>query len=226
MSNYAHPESLVDTQWVADHLGNPQIRLVEIVWGGSPAFGKPAYDARHIPGAVAWDFEIDLQDSTCHDVAGKLRLEALLSRSAITPRTTIVLYSGLSNLLATFAFWLLKIYGHKDVRLIDGGRQKWLDENRQTTNEVPSISQSSYLAQEPDWGLRASRDDFLQSIGRADRILVDARSSEMYSGLDKAGTTPRRSYARRGQSRRASRNKYGWFFQVMAYSDGSGGWIF
>ncbi len=188
MSDYAHPESLVSTQWLADHLHDTQTRLVEVVWGASPSFGMPAYEREHIPGAVAWDYEKELQDPVRHDILDKAGIEALLSRSGITPETTIIVYSGLSNLLATYAFWQLKINGHKPVRLLDGDRQKWLDENRPTTSEIPRITPALYHAPEPDWSLRANRDDVLQSIGKADHLLVDVRTVEMYNGIDKAGT--------------------------------------
>jgi thiosulfate/3-mercaptopyruvate sulfurtransferase len=189
VSSHDHPEVLISTQWLADHLDDSQTRLIEVVWGTSPRFGMPAYESGHIPSAVAWDFEKDLQDPVRGDILDKVGLEALLSRSGITPDTTIVIYSGLNNLLATYAFWELKIYGHENIRLLDGDRQKWLDEIRPTTQEVPSIVPAMYQAQEPNWNLRANRDDVLQSIGMAGHLLVDARSVDMYSGLDKAGTT-------------------------------------
>lgn len=187
-SNYANPTSLASTQWVAHHFGDPSLRLIEAVWGDSPSFGMPAYESGHIPGAVAWDFQQDLQDPARGDILDKMGLEALLSRSGITPETTIIVYSGLSNMLATYAFWQLKIFGHKPARLLDGGRQMWLDENHPTTSEVPLVAPTEYHAQEPDWDLRANRDDVLRYIGRGDNLLVDARPAEMYSGLDKAGT--------------------------------------
>jgi thiosulfate/3-mercaptopyruvate sulfurtransferase len=186
MANYAHPDSLVSTQWVADHLNDPHVRPVEIILGASPQFGRPAYESKHIPRAIAWDFEKDLQDSVRHDVVDKLGIESLLSRSGIASDTTVLLYSGLNNILATFGFWLLKIYGHADVRLLDGDRQKWLDENRQTTSEAPVVVPAPYQAPEPNWSLRANRDDVLSAIGQANYLLVDARPAEMYSGRDKA----------------------------------------
>jgi len=182
MASYNHSESLVSTQWVAEHLNDAQIRIVEIVWGASPAENK------HIPGAIAWDFEDDLQCRVGRDVLEKPELEALLSKSGLIPETTIILYSGLNNLLATYAFWLLKVYGHEDIRLMDGDRQKWLEENRQTTNEVPIIVPTLYQAQEHNWSIHANRNDVLQSIGKENCLLLDARSAEMYNGLDKAGT--------------------------------------
>jgi thiosulfate/3-mercaptopyruvate sulfurtransferase len=186
MSGYAFPGSLASTQWVADHTNEDQVRFVEIIWGSSLAFGKLAYEDRHIPGAVAWDFEGDLQDPVRKDVIDKPGIEALLSTSGITPTMTIVLYSGLSNILATYAFWMLKIYGHQDVRLMDGDRQIWLDENRPTESKIPKISSTIYTAKEPDWSLRASREDVSQVLNKAGHCLIDARSAAMFCGQDKA----------------------------------------
>lgn len=187
MSGYAHPESLASTQWLADHLNDPDVRPVEIVWGDSPKWGRPAYAKKHIPGAVAWDFAGDLQDSARGDVLDENGLETLFSRAGISSQTTLVLYSGLQNLLATYAFWLLKIYGHQDVRLLDGDRQKWLDESRPTSREAPIIAPTVYRAQEPNWSLRADHRYVLQSLGDQRRVLVDARSPEMYSGINNSG---------------------------------------
>ena len=187
-SFYAHPESLVSTQWLVEHLDDPQVRVIEVVWGTSPSFGIPAYETGHIPCALAWDFEKDFQDPARFDILNKGGIATLLSKSGITPETTIVLYSGLNNLLATYAFWLLKIYRHRDVRLLDGDRQKWLDENRPITREVPIFTPVTCSVQEPDWYLRANREEVLHAIGAAKSLLVDARSAEMFNGLDRAGT--------------------------------------
>ncbi len=187
MEDYAHPNSLVDTRWIAEHSREQGIRLVEILWGDSPFFGRPAYASGHLPGALAWDFETDLQDPARRDIVDQPGLEALLARSGIAPGTTIVVYSGLTNLLATFAFWVLKIYGHRDVRLLDCGRQKWLDEGRPTEQDAPAVAPSTYQARTPDWSLRASRADILGALGQADRRLVDARSAEMFAGQENAG---------------------------------------
>ncbi len=186
MSSYAHPEALASTQWVADHLNDPQVRLIEVVQSTSPSRDTHHNESGHIPGAVAWDFQMY---SARHGLLDKEGMEALLSRSGITPGTTVVVYSGLDNLLATYTFWLLKIYGHKNTRLLDGYKQKWLDENRPTTSEASLIAPAMYQAQESNWSLRANGDDVLQSIGKKGHLLVDTRSVEMYSGLDKAGTS-------------------------------------
>jgi thiosulfate/3-mercaptopyruvate sulfurtransferase len=187
MQSYAHPESLASTQWLAGHLDDPQVRLVEVVWGVSPLWGRPAYEAGHIPGAVAWDFQTDLQDPARGDLIDTAGVEALLSRAGIDQDTCVVLYSGLNNILATFAFWLLKIYGLPSVRLLDGDRRKWLDEGHPTSSETTEVRPSRYRAEQPDWNLRADRETVLQVLGSGTHTLVDARSAEMYSGADKAG---------------------------------------
>jgi len=188
MSSYAHPEALVSTQWVADHLEDPNVRLVEGVWRNSTLYSTLAYEKGHIPGAIAWDFAEDIQDPDRDDLLDKEGFEALLSRSGITFETIIVVYSGGSNLIAAYAFWQLKIYGHKDIRLLDGDRQKWLDEERPTSNEIPVIEPAIYTSQEPKWSLRADKDEVLKSIGKEGHLSVDTRPVEMYSGLDDAGT--------------------------------------
>ncbi len=188
MSGYVHPESLVNTQWVAEHLDDPTVRLIEVIWGDSAEWGGTAYRAGHIPGALAWDFGLDLQDSAGNDLVGKAGLEALLARSGVTPASTVVVYSGLGNLLATFTFWLLKLYGHQDVRLLDGDRSKWLAEGLPLSDQTPLIAPTVYRLPEPDTSLRAHRDDVLRAIGQSGHLLVDARSAEMFSGADTAGT--------------------------------------
>ena len=188
MSTYAYPQSLVSTQWVAEHLDDPNVRIVEVVMGSHASFGMPAYDIGHIPGAVVWDNEKDYLYPGQGDIVGKSNFDRQLSRSGIQSETTVVLYSGLNNLLATFEFWLMKFYGHKDVRLLDGGRQKWLDEGRPTSRDIPAFAPTSYQVREPNWSLRARRDDVVQAIGNETIALVDARSEQMYRGEEKPGT--------------------------------------
>ena len=188
MFDYAHPESLVSTQWVADHLEDPSVRIVEVVWGTEGPSGRQVYEAGHIPGAVVWDYKNDYSHPEHGDVADKISFEQQLSGSGIRPETTIVLYGGINNMNAAFEFWLLKVYGHRDVRLMDGGRRKWLEESRPVTCSMPEFTLTTYQAQEPDWSLRVSREDVLQAIGKADVLLVDVRTAEMYHGLEKPGT--------------------------------------
>ncbi len=187
MLNYANPDSLVSTQWVAEHLKDPSVRIVEVVWGTVGPSSVQVYEAGHIPGAVVWDYKNDYFNPEHGDVADKTTYEQQLSDSGIQPEMTIVLYGGINNMNATFEFWLLKVYGHRDVRLMDGGRRKWLDENRPVTRSVPTYTPTLYQAQEPDWSLRASRKDILQAIEQENILLVDPRTAEMYHGIEKPG---------------------------------------
>ena len=187
-SDFVFPDSLVSAEWVTDRLTDPTVRVAEVIWGDSGNWGTAAYGSGHIPGAVAWNFAADLQDPERNDIADQARLEALLGRSGITPDRTVVVYNGLSNLLATFAFWLLKVYGHQDVRLLDGDRQKWLADGRPLSGATPTIAATVYHAQPMNEHLRARRADVLHAIGQPGYLLVDARSAEMFSGVDPAGT--------------------------------------
>jgi thiosulfate/3-mercaptopyruvate sulfurtransferase len=188
MSDYAFPDSLISSASLAERLNHPNTRIVEVVWGDSPDFGRPAYDRGHVPVAIAWDFEQDLQaPDTSGDVADAATIGALLSRSGISPDTTIVVYSALNNLLATFAFWLLKVYGHGPVRLLDGDKQKWLDEKRPTSGDAPATAPAHYPLPALDPALRARFADVLAGLGEPNTRLVDARPAEMYSGQDAAG---------------------------------------
>jgi len=181
MSSYVPPEVLVSTQWVADHLSDSNVRLLEAGWDISE------YEAGHIPGTVAgWEFA-DLQRADNRDIPNKAQIEAMLSQAGIANDNTVVIYGGLSNLVAAMAFWVLKIYGHADVRLLDGGRQKWLKENRPLTAERPSLKPTHYVAQTPNLNLRADKDFIAGIIGQADYLLVDARPVDMYTGELNAG---------------------------------------
>jgi len=184
MSKYYNPEALASTQWVEDHLYDPQVKLIEVVESSSPSRGMHHYTNGHILGALVWDIEMV---TVTHGILDKKGLEAQLSRLGVTPETTVVVYSARDNLLATYAFWLLKMYGHKNIRLLNGYKQKWLDENRPTTNKVPLIAPATYEAEDPNWNLRANHEYVLQSIGKKDRVIMDTRSVEMYNGVEKAG---------------------------------------
>lgn len=146
------------------------------------------YHAGHIPGAVGWVWSKDAVQAIRRDILDKAQLEGLLARAGIANDSPVIVYNGRSNLLATFVFWVLKVYGHGDVRLLDGGRKKWLDDGYPTSTDTPIMTPTSYKAHHPDWSLRAHRDLLLESIGKPDRILVDARPADMYSGADNAGT--------------------------------------
>lgn len=181
MSGYTHPEMLASTQWVADHVDDPQVRFIEV------GFNSTAYDAGHIRGAVYWVWNGYNLQTGGRDILDKTAVEALLSRSGVSNNTIIVLYDNLSNLLAAMTLWMLKVYGHRDVRLLDGERTKWVGEGRPLETDTPPIRPTMYQAQKPDWTLRAHRDLVLEGIGKPNRVLVDARPTAMYSGEDAMG---------------------------------------
>jgi len=174
MSNYANPEVLVDTQWVADHLNDPNVRLVEV------DVNSQAYDSCHIPGAICWDIYRDMLKAD-NSVVDKASLETLLSRSGIGNNTMVVVY-GNRNAAAAMAFWFLKVYDHDILYLMNGGRKKWIDEGRPMTTEVPAFAPTTYATQAPDWSIRAQRDFVQESIGKADRVIIDVRNSKEYGG--------------------------------------------
>ena len=178
MSNngYAQPQVLVTTEWAEAHLNDPNIRFIEV------DVDTAAYDAGHIPGAVGWNWTTATQDTLRRDIPDKAAFAALLGRSGIGNDTTVVLYGDNNNWFATYAFWLFKLYGHEDVCLIDGGRKKWLAEERPLTTEAPAGESTSYTAQEPNNDLRALRRFVEDTVGNPARALVDVRSPAEFSG--------------------------------------------
>jgi thiosulfate/3-mercaptopyruvate sulfurtransferase len=175
-NRYRHPETLVDAQWVQAHLHEPTIRLIEV------DVDTTAYEQGHIPGAVGFNWQKELQEQVVRAPVGKEQLEELLSRAGVTNDMTIVLYGDNNNWFAAWALWILKYYGHQDVRLLDGGRVKWLADKREITTEIPSYPRSSYRAQAPHQDIRAFRDQILRSFGSGEVALVDVRSPGEYSG--------------------------------------------
>ncbi len=175
-NGFAHPEVLVTTAEVAELKDRPGVRLVEV------DVDTTAYDSGHIPGAVGWNWQTETQDQLARDIPGKAAFEALMSRSGISKGTTVVLYGDNNNWFATYAFWLLKMYGHSDVRLIDGGRQKWIDEGRPITTEPPRFEKTTYQAPSLDEGVRARRGDVLAHLQNPRGALVDVRSPAEFAG--------------------------------------------
>lgn len=173
---YVHPEVLVDANWVEDHVGDPSVRLIEV------DVDTKSYAEGHIPGAVAFNWQKDLQDQVVRSPISKTRLEELLSTAGVSNDTTVVLYGDNNNWFAAWALWILKYYGHKDVRLLDGGRVKWLADNRELTTEVPAYTATSYTAGSPDESIRAYRDQILNELGQDGLAMVDVRSPGEYSG--------------------------------------------
>ena len=176
MAEYAHPESLVSVEWVAEHGSDANVRLVEVDVDTS------AYEQGHIAGAVGWNWQSQLQQSVQRDVVSKEEMEQLLGSSGIGNDTTIVLYGDNNNWFACWAFWQLKYYGHNDVRIMNGGRAKWEADNRPLTTDVPNHSSRTYQASEPNQAVRAYRDQVLASVNAGNISLVDVRSPDEFSG--------------------------------------------
>jgi thiosulfate/3-mercaptopyruvate sulfurtransferase len=165
---------LVDADWVQEHLGDPSVVLVEV------DEDTTAYDKGHIDGAVKLDWKKDLQDPVRRDFLGRSGFEALLSERGIGNDDTVILYGGNNNWFAAYAYWYFKIYGHRDVRLLDGGRKKWELDSRETVTEVSSRPWTAYRAAEPDTSIRAYRDEVIAAIGHVN--LVDVRSPDEFAG--------------------------------------------
>ena len=181
MAEYAHPEVLVSTQWVAEHLdemktNDAKIRLVEVDVDTS------AYEQGHIAGAVGWNWQTQLQDGVRRDLLDKADWEALLGRSGISNATTIILYGDNNNWFAAYAFWQLKYYGHDDVRLLNGGRKKWVEEKRPLVKDVPQYAAAKYLAKNPDEAVRARREQVYAALEKKAAKLVDVRSVDEFTG--------------------------------------------
>ncbi len=176
VDGYVHPEVLVETNWVADHLNDPKLRLIEV------DVDTTAYDSGHISGAIGWNWKKDTQQPIRRDIPDKASLEELLGRSGVGNDTTVIFYGDNNNWFATFAFWLLKLYGHADARMMNGGRKKWVDEGRPLTTERSNVKRASYHAKDPDATIRAVRELVVQSVGHSGRGLVDVRSPKEYAG--------------------------------------------
>jgi len=187
-STHADTSVLVSTDWVLQHLNDANIRIIEV------DVDPKQYHAGHIPGAIGLDWAKDLQDPVRRDVPSKDALEKLLGSRGVSHTHTIVLYGDSSNWFAAYAFWVLKLYGHKDVRLMDGGRMKWLaSESLPMTPDVPNHAPTTYEAREPDETLRARVTDVLAASGRIVARsekgqmgpkfqLVDVRSADEFTG--------------------------------------------
>lgn len=176
MAGYAHSEVLVETDWLAARLSDPNVRIVEV------DVDAAAYELGHIPGAQAWAWNTQLCDTIRRDILPRQELEALLSKAGIRPETTIVLYGDNNNWFAAWAFWQLKIYGHRDVRILNGGRKKWLAENRELTQDIPSYPATQYHAHEPDLSIRAFLPQVQEALRKDGVALIDVRSPQEFTG--------------------------------------------
>ena len=177
MSQYAHPEVLVSTDWVKENLGKPGIKLVEI------DVDTKAYDAGHIPGAIGFNWQTQLQDQVRRDIIGKEAFEKLVGDAGISPNDTVILYGDNNNWFAAYGFWLFKIYGHKDVKLMNGGRVKWLNESdKALTTDKSNPSPVQYKATQVDLHLRAMLPQVMDASKGGKLNLVDVRSPDEFTG--------------------------------------------
>jgi thiosulfate/3-mercaptopyruvate sulfurtransferase len=174
--NYANNAALVSTDWVAQHGSDPNVRLIEV------DVDTAAYDTGHIKGAVGLNWQTQLSDRIQRDIPTKADWEKLLSQSGVSNDTKIVFYGDNNNWFAAFAYWVAKMYGHKDVVLMNGGRKKWELEGKPLTTDAPNVSATSYKASEADQSLRAYSHQVREALGKSGSALVDVRSPAEFSG--------------------------------------------
>ncbi|HYA84455.1 MAG TPA: sulfurtransferase [Candidatus Bathyarchaeia archaeon] len=198
MSNipyYSHPEVLCETDWVADNISNAIIRILEVDYDP-----ENAYHEGHIPGAHLVWWKKDINDADRRDIINKQQFEALMSKVGATPDTELVLYGDFNNWFAAFAFWVFRYYGHKKIKIMNGGRKKWELEKRAYTKQDPTSAEgrSKYIAQPPDEGVRAYLSDVRRAMEKAETVLVDVRSPKEFKGEITAPPEYPTEHAQRG----------------------------
>jgi len=176
MSTNTLTKVLVTTDWVAQHATDAGVRVVEV------DVDTTAYDQGHVPGAAGWNWTTELCDTLVRDIVPARKLEELLGKNGIDNKTAIVLYGDNNNWFAAWAFWQLKIYGHDDVRIMDGGRKKWLAEGRELSTDTPSVQPKTYKAGAPDLSLRAFLPEVQKALAGKKAALVDVRSPAEFTG--------------------------------------------
>ena len=177
MAEYANPDALVETDWLADHLNDSNIRVIEV------DEDTAAYEKEHIPGAVGWNWNTDLHAPVGRDYVDQAGLSALLSKAGVGSETTVILYGGNNNWFAAYAYWILRYLGYGNVKLLNGGRKKWELESREQTSEVPSYDATDINVDGPIVGdFRALRDEVLGQVQSGGSALVDVRAPEEYRG--------------------------------------------
>ena len=172
---YAHPEVLVDTNWVDQHKNDPKVRVAEVDYDPTAN-----YTLGHVPGSVLIDWKADINDPLTRNIVTKQACESLLQRVGVNDDTTLVLYGDFNNWFAAFAFWVFKYYGYKDVRLMNGGRKKWLEEDKPVTKDIPSYAKGNFKASEPDSSIRVFLRYVRDTLGS--KILVDVRGPKEFTG--------------------------------------------
>jgi thiosulfate/3-mercaptopyruvate sulfurtransferase len=190
---YKHPEVLVESDWLSQHLKDSNVRIAEVDY--DPIAN---YNLGHIPGAVLFDWKVDMNDPLSRDIVNQKQLEDLLSRSGVNKDTTLVLYGDFNNWFAAFAFWILKYHGFERAVLMNGGRKKWLAEDREVTKEIPTQTPAVYKAKGPNEEIRIYLDDVKKSLGKKDKALVDVRSPAEFIGEITAPPEYPNEHAQRG----------------------------
>jgi thiosulfate/3-mercaptopyruvate sulfurtransferase len=192
--NYAHPEVLVETQWVEDRLKDSNVRIGEVDYDP-----KANYQLGHIPGAVLFDWKQDINDPVNRNVLSRQACDDLLQRAGVYNDTTLVLYGDFNNWFAAFAFWVFKYYGFKDVRIMNGGRKKWLEEDREISKDIPNYPKGNIKTTGPDDNIRVFLDEVKQALDARDRIkMVDVRSPKEFTGEILAPAEYPTEHAQRG----------------------------
>jgi thiosulfate/3-mercaptopyruvate sulfurtransferase len=191
--SYAHPEVLVDTDWVSKNPPGENLKIVEVDYDPENGYRKG-----HIKGASLIWWKRDINDPITRDIVDKKQFETLMSKNGIKPDTEVVLYGDFNNWFAAFAFWVFKYYGHKNVKIMNGGRKKWELEKKQYTTDEPQISPTNYAAQPPDEGLRAYLFDVRRALGRTEVAMVDVRSPKEFTGEITAPPEYPMEHAQRG----------------------------
>ena len=176
MADYASPDALVSTEWVAQHSNDPKVRVAEVDVDTSE------YSKGHVPGAIGWNWNTQLCDTLRRDILSKAQFEKLMSDAGISNDTEVILYGDNNNWFAAWALWQMKMYGHQKVRLMNGGRKKWLAEGREVSQDVPTIKATSYTASGPDNSLRAFLDQVQAAFQGRNSAMVDVRSPAEFTG--------------------------------------------
>jgi thiosulfate/3-mercaptopyruvate sulfurtransferase len=177
-TSYVHPEVLADTQWTEEQIKDSKVRIAEVDYDP-----KANYQLGHVPGAVLFDWRQDINDPISRNVLSKQACEDLLQRAGVNNDSTLVLYGDFNNWFAAFAFWVFKYYGFKDVRIMNGGRKKWLEEDREISKDIPNYPKGNFKASDPDKKIRVFLNEVKHALDTKDRIkMVDVRSPKEFTG--------------------------------------------
>ena len=175
--SYAHPEVLVDTQWIVDHINDHEVRIAEVDYDPTAN-----YNLGHVPGAVLFDWKKDINDPVTRNIFSRQSCEDLLQRTGVNNNTTLVLYGDFNNWFAAFAFWAFKYYGFKDLRLMNGGRKKWLEEDRPISKDILQYQRGNFKATEPDKSIRVFLNQVKAALDKENIAMVDVRSPKEFTG--------------------------------------------